>query len=141
MFVNIAKYCESIQDVIRSLIEMTTKPNQPNPTPLIIILLQNIAKLFKTLFDLWQKWWPNQPNPSYHYFTAKYCETIQVIWSLTEMIAKSTQPLSSFCCKILRTYSSHCLAPLFDLGQTWFSNLPNPLSSLCRIWLSLWWCT
>ena len=83
MFVNIAKYCESIQDVIRSLIEMTTKPNQTkptqpllssfyckilrnysicylifdrnddqtNPTPLIIILLQNIAKLFKS-YDL-----------------------------------------------------------------------------------------
>ena len=78
MFVNIAKYCESIQDVIRSLIEMTTKPTQPllssfyckilrnyskrylifdrnddqtNPTPLIIILLQNIAKLFKS-YDL-----------------------------------------------------------------------------------------
>ena len=106
MFVNIAKYCESIQDVIRSLIEMTTKPTQPllssfyckilrnysrrylifdrnddqtNPTPLIIILLQNIAKLFKS-FDLWQKSLPNLPNP-----------------------------LSSFCCKILRTYSSRYL--------------------------------
>ena len=104
MFVNIAKYCESIQDVIRSLIETTTKPTQPllssfyckilrnysrrylifdrnddqtNPTPLIIILLQNIAKLFKS-YDLWQKWSPNLPNP-YHHFAAKYCEPIQVI--------------------------------------------------------------
>ena len=79
MFVNIAKYCESIQDVIRSLIETTTKPNQP--------------------------------NPSYHHFTAKYCETIQdVIWSLTEMMTKPTQPLLSlFYCKILRNYSSHMI--------------------------------
>ena len=55
---------------------MITKPTQP----LIIILLQNIANLFKSLFDLWQKWLPNLPNP-----------------------------LSSFCCKILQTYSSRYL--------------------------------
>ena len=73
MLVNTAKYCKPIQDVIWSLTEMMTKPTQP----LIIILLQNIAKLFKSN-DLWQKWSPNLPNP-YHHFAAKYCEPIQVI--------------------------------------------------------------
>ena len=119
MLVNTAKYCEPIQDVIWSLTEMITKPTQP----LIIILLQNIANLFKSLFDLWQKWLPNLPNPlssfcskmlrtyssrylildrndcqtystPYHHFAAKYCEPIQVvIWSLTELFSKPTQPL------------------------------------------------
>ena len=89
MLVNTAKYCESIQDVIWSLTEMMTKPTQP----LIIILLQNIAKLFKSLFDLWQKSLPNLPNP-----------------------------LSSFCCKILRTYSSRYLIS----DRTDFQTYPTP---------------
>ena len=119
MLVNTAKYCEPIQDVIWSLTEMMTKPTQP----LIIILLQNIAKLFKPLFDPWHKWLPNLSNPlssfcckilrtyssrhlildrkdfqtyptPYNHFAAKYCEPIQVvIWSLTDLIFKPTQPL------------------------------------------------
>ena len=67
---------------------MMTKPTQP----LIIILLQNIAKLFKS-FDLWQKSLPNLPNP-----------------------------LSSFCCKILRTYSSRYLIS----DRTDFQTYPTP---------------
>ena len=89
MLVNTAKYCETIQDVIWSLTEMITKPTQP----LIIILLQNIANLFKSLFDLWQKWLPNLLNPS-----------------------------SWFCCKILRTYSSRYLI----LDRNDFQTYPTP---------------
>ena len=92
MLVNTAKYCEPIR---RRYLIFDRNDYQTNPTPLIIILLQNIANLFKSLFDLWQKWLPNLPNP-----------------------------LSWFCCKILRTYSSRYRYLIPD--RTDFQTYPTP---------------
>ena len=90
-------------------------------------MLQNIANLFKPLFDLWRNDAQTYPTP-YHHFAVKCCEPIQVvIWSLTEMIAKPTQPLIM----ILLQNIANLFKSLFDLWQKWLPNLPNPLSSFC----------
>ena len=119
MLVNTAKYCEPIQDVIWSLTEMIAKPTQP----LIITLVKNIAKLFKSSFDLWQKRWPKSTQPLIIILLqiiAKLFKQLFEPWQ--KWLSNLPNPLSSFCCKILRTYSSRYLIS----DRTDFQTYPTP---------------